>query len=65
MTAARMLIEHIEGRPQQTAVQRLPTRLMVRDSCAPPAFRALGGEVSTRSSDQSLQRVSGTQRVAG
>lgn len=40
MTAARMLIEHIEGRPQQTAVQRLPTRLMVRDSCAPPASRA-------------------------
>lgn len=39
MTAARMLIEYIEGRPQQTPVQRLPTRLMVRDSCAPPAAR--------------------------
>ena len=37
MTAARMLIEYIDGRPNQTSVQRLPTRLMVRDSCAPPA----------------------------
>jgi LacI family transcriptional regulator, galactose operon repressor len=37
MTAARMLIEYIEGRPQQPSVLRLPTQLMVRDSCAPPS----------------------------
>ena len=36
MTAARMLIEHIEGRRHQPLVQHLSTLLMVRDSCAPP-----------------------------
>lgn len=36
MTAARMLIEHVEGRHNKPSVQCLPTRLMVRDSCAPP-----------------------------
>lgn len=37
MTAARMLIDHIEGRQQQPSVQCLPTQLMVRDSSAPPS----------------------------
>lgn len=37
MTAARVLIDHIEDRQKQRSVQCLPTRLMVRDSCAPPA----------------------------
>ena len=39
LTAARMLIEHIEARRQQPTMQYLPTRLLVRDSCAPPPTR--------------------------
>lgn len=39
MTAARMLIEHIEGRQQQPSVQCLPTQLVVRDSSAPPSSK--------------------------
>ena len=36
MIAARMLIDHIEGRPSIATPALLPTRLIVRDSCSPP-----------------------------
>ncbi len=36
MTAARVLIEHIEGRRRAPRQQQLPTQLVVRESCAPP-----------------------------
>lgn len=41
MTAARMLIEHIEGRQQRPSVQFLPTQLMIRDSSAPPSTKKI------------------------
>lgn len=37
MTAARVLIDHIEDRGHVSGDQLLPTQLMLRDSCAPPA----------------------------
>lgn len=36
MIAARMLIDHIEGRPSIPTPALLPTQLIVRDSCCPP-----------------------------
>jgi LacI family transcriptional regulator len=36
MIAARMLIDHIEGRPGIPTPALLPTQLIVRDSCCPP-----------------------------
>ncbi len=36
MAAARMLIDHIEGRNGMRAEMSLPTTLMVRESCCPP-----------------------------
>ena len=36
MIAARMLIDHIEGRPSIPSPTLLSTQLMVRDSCCPP-----------------------------
>ena len=36
MIAARMLIDHIEGRPSIATPALLPTKLIVRDSCSPP-----------------------------
>jgi len=36
MIAARMLIDHFEGRPSLPSPTLLATQLMVRDSCAPP-----------------------------
>jgi LacI family transcriptional regulator len=35
--AARTLIEHIEGRSRGSETQILPTQLMLRGSCSPPA----------------------------
>jgi LacI family transcriptional regulator len=36
MIAARMLIDHLEGRPSVPTPTLLATQLMVRDSCCPP-----------------------------
>lgn len=36
MTAARMLIDHVEGRPSAVTPVLLATQLIVRDSCGPP-----------------------------
>jgi LacI family transcriptional regulator len=36
MIAARMLIDHIEGRPRVASPALLATQLIVRDSCCPP-----------------------------
>jgi LacI family transcriptional regulator len=36
MIAARMLIDHLEGRPSVPSPTLLATQLMVRDSCCPP-----------------------------
>ena len=36
MIAARMLIDHLEGRPSVPTPTLLATQLMVRDSCSPP-----------------------------
>ena len=36
MTAARVLIDHIEDHAHASGDQLLPTQLMLRDSCAPP-----------------------------
>ena len=36
MLAARLLIDHIEGRPTVPSRQLLETQLIVRDSCCPP-----------------------------
>jgi DNA-binding LacI/PurR family transcriptional regulator len=36
MIAARMLIDHLEGRPGVQSPTLLATQLMVRDSCSPP-----------------------------
>jgi LacI family transcriptional regulator len=37
MTAARVLIDHIDGRKGAKAEYSLPTTLMVRESCCPPS----------------------------
>lgn len=50
MTAARMLIDHIEGRQKKPSVQCLTTRLMVRDSCAPPS--GIPGTAARKSRDK-------------
>jgi DNA-binding LacI/PurR family transcriptional regulator len=39
MVAARMLIDHVEGRPSVQTPTLLATQLMVRDSCCPPKTR--------------------------
>lgn len=39
MLAARMLIDHVEGRPKVATPVLLATQLIVRDSCAPPKQR--------------------------
>jgi DNA-binding LacI/PurR family transcriptional regulator len=36
MIAARMLIDHVEGRPAGATPVLLPTQLIVRESCSPP-----------------------------
>src|SRR5437867_4853106 len=36
MIAARMLIDHVEGRPSVASPVLLATQLVVRDSCSPP-----------------------------
>ena len=36
MVAARLLIDHIEGRPSVPSPALLETQLIVRDSCSPP-----------------------------
>jgi len=41
MIAARMLIDHLEGRPSVPTPTLLATQLMVRDSCSPPKQPAL------------------------
>jgi len=44
MTAARLLIDHIEGRTRQGVGEHLlPTQLMIRNSCAPPQPTAPAG----------------------
>lgn len=44
MTAARVLIDHIEERTRQVVGEHLlPTQLMIRNSCAPPPHSAPAG----------------------
>jgi DNA-binding LacI/PurR family transcriptional regulator len=47
MIAARMLIDHLEGRPSVPTPTLLATQLMVRDSCCPP--KAANGSKPQRS----------------
>jgi LacI family transcriptional regulator len=41
MIAARMLIDHVEGRPTVATPVLLATELIVRDSCSPRKHAAL------------------------